>query len=193
MHQGPLLLFGLHGSRELAESVAARLEVSLAPHEEREYEDGEHKTRPLLNVRGNDAFVLHSLHGDDAQSGNDKLCRLLFFCGALKDAGAAQVTAVAPYLCYARKDRRTKPNDPIITRYVAAMFEAMGVDRLITVEVHNVAAFENAFRRPTWHIECAHFWRRISHLCCGAPMPSLSRRTPAVPNAPSSSARRWSN
>lgn len=155
MNQHPLSFFGLQGSRELAEGVASRLEVALALHEERGFEDGEHKARPLQDVRGHDAFVLHSLHGDEGESGNDKLCRLLFFCGALKDAGAAQVTAVTPYLCYARKDRRTKPNDPIITRYVAAMFEAVGVDRVIVVEVHNVAAFENAFRCPTWHIECA--------------------------------------
>ena len=65
------------------------------------------------------------------------------------------MTAVTPYLCYARKDRRTKTNDPIITRYVATLFEAIGVDRLITVEVHNLAAFENAFRIPTCHIETA--------------------------------------
>lgn len=155
MNQHPLSFFGLQGSRELADGVASRLEVAIALHEERGFEDGEHKARPLQDVRGHDAFVLHSLHGDEGESGNDKLCRLLFFCGALKDAGAAQVTAVTPYLCYARKDRRTKPNDPIITRYVAAMFEAVGVDRVIVVEVHNVAAFENAFRCPTWHIECA--------------------------------------
>src|ERR1019366_8766802 len=117
--------------------------------------DGEHKARPLHDVRGHDAFVLHSLHGDPTQSANDKLCRLLFFCGALKDAGAAQVTAVTPYLCYQRKDRRTKPRDPIITRYVAALFEAMRIDRVVTLEVHNLAAFENAFRCPTWHIESA--------------------------------------
>ncbi len=151
----PLSFFGLQGSRELAESVAGRLEVALASHEERNFEDGEHKTRPLQDVHGHDVYVLHSLHGDEHASANDKLCRLLFFCGALKDAGAARVTAAAPYLCYARKDRRTKPNDPIITRYVATMFEAVGVDRVIVVEVHNVAAFENAFRIPTWHIECA--------------------------------------
>ncbi len=162
MSHPPLTLFGLQGSRELAERVAGRLEVPLGPHEERGFEDGEHKTRPLQDVRGYDAFVLHSLHGDAGESANDKLCRLLFFCGALKDAGAACVTAVTPYLCYARKDRRTKPNDPITTRYVAAMFEAVGADRVITLEVHNVAAFENAFRCPTWHIEsgplmAAHF------------------------------------
>ncbi len=109
----------------------------------------------MANVRGHDVFVLHSLHGDAGGSSNDKLCRLLFFCGALRDAGAERVTAVTPYLCYARKDRRTKPNDPITTRYVAAMFEAVGIDRVITLEVHNVAAFENAFHCPTWHIESA--------------------------------------
>jgi ribose-phosphate pyrophosphokinase len=127
--------------------VAGRLEIALAPHEERSFEDGEHKARPLQDVRGHDVFVLHSLHGDNDESGNDKLCRQLFFCGALKDAGAAHVTAVTPYLCYARKDRRTKPNDPIITRYVAAMFESVGIDRVIVSE--------NAFRCPTWHIESA--------------------------------------
>ncbi len=155
MSRRPLTLFGLHGSRDFAEQVAHRLDLALAPHEERAFEDGEHKARPLQDVHGHDVFVLHSLHGDDRQSGNDKLCRLLFFCGALKDAGAACVTAVAPYLCYARKDRRTKTNDPVITRYVATLFEAIGVNRLATVEVHNLAAFENAFRIPTCHIETA--------------------------------------
>ncbi|HBK04480.1 MAG TPA: ribose-phosphate pyrophosphokinase [Acetobacteraceae bacterium] len=155
MNAHPLSLFGLQGSRDLAEKVAARLEVPLAEHEERNFEDGEHKTRSLQSVRGHDVFVLHALYGDASQSGNDKLCRLLFFCGALKDAGAERVTAIAPYLCYARKDRRTKSNDPIITRYVAAMFEAVGIDRMIGLEVHNVVAFENAFRCPTWHIESA--------------------------------------
>ena len=155
MNSHPLTLFGLHGSDEIARLVANRLQVTLAPVEEREFEDGEHKTRPLQDVIGHDVFVLHALNGDGKESGNDKFCRLLFFCGALRDAGATAVTAVVPYLCYARKDRRTKPHDPIVTRYVAAMFESVGVNRVMVVEVHNVAAFENAFRSPTWHIECA--------------------------------------
>jgi ribose-phosphate pyrophosphokinase len=155
MTHRPLAIFALEASRPFGERVAAHLATTLAPHEERSFEDGEHKARPLQDVRGRDVFVVHALHGDDAQSANDKLCRLLFFCGALRDSGAASVTAVTPYLCYARKDRRTKPNDPITTRYVASLFEAVGVNRVIGVEVHNVAAFENAFRCPTWHIECA--------------------------------------
>jgi len=75
-----------------------------------------------------------------------------FHC-ALKDAGAARVTAVAPYLCYARKDRRTKPNDPVITRYVASLFAAVGTDAIVTLEVHNPAAFENASIAGPWHLQ----------------------------------------
>jgi ribose-phosphate pyrophosphokinase len=155
MARHSLTLFALNGSRPFAQCVADRLGVPLAPHEEREFEDSEHKARSLQSVRGQHVFVLHSLHGDHTHSANDKLCRLLFFCGALRDAGASSVTAVTPYLCYARKDRRTKSNDPITTRYVAALFEAVGIDRVIGVEVHNVAAFENAFRCPTVHVEFA--------------------------------------
>jgi ribose-phosphate pyrophosphokinase len=141
-------LFALEGSRHLGEGVAAALDVELAAHEERPFEDGEHKSRPLFDVRDADVYVIHSLHGDREQSANDRLCRLLFFIGALRDAGAARVTALAPYLCYSRKDRRTKARDPVTTRYVATLFEAVGTSRIATIDVHNVAAFENAFRIP---------------------------------------------
>jgi ribose-phosphate pyrophosphokinase len=147
------MLFALEATRELGAKVAAALGVPLAPHEERAFEDGEHKCRPLVNVRGRDVFVLHSLYGDGRESANDKLCRLLFFIGALKDAAAARVTALVPYLCYARKDRKSKPRDPVTTRYIAALFEAVGTDRMVTLDVHNVAAYQNAFRCGTDHLE----------------------------------------
>jgi ribose-phosphate pyrophosphokinase len=148
-----LRLFVLNDSRAFGEQVSSRLAVELSPHEERDFEDGEHKARPLISVRGKNAFVIQSLHGDDRQSGNDKLCRLLFFIGALKDAAAARVTAVVPYLAYARKDRKTKPRDPVTTRYVAALFEAVGTDTVVTLDVHNLSAFQNAFRCRTEHLE----------------------------------------
>jgi len=144
-----LRLFALGATAELGAAIAQALGRPLAAHEERAFEDGEHKARPLDPVQGADVYVIQSLHGGPNQSANDKLCRLLFFIGAVKDAGAARVTAVVPYLCYARKDRRTKPNDPVTTRYVAALFEAVGTDAMVTLEVHNPAAFENAFRRRT--------------------------------------------
>src|SRR5271169_6398553 len=97
-----LTLFSLEGTREYGARVAQHLDLVLADLEERSFEDGEHKTRPLVEVRRKDVFVIHSLYGDAEQSPNDKLLRLLFFIGALKDAGAERVTAVVPYLCYAR-------------------------------------------------------------------------------------------
>jgi ribose-phosphate pyrophosphokinase len=154
----PPLLFALQGSELYAARVAQRLGCILAQHEERDYEDGEHKCRPLDPVNGRDVVVFHALYGDERQSANDKLCRLLFFCSALKDAGARQVQVVAPYLCYGRKDRRNQPQDATITRYVAAFFEASGVDRLITLDVHNPAAFDNAFRLPAWNLQCAELF-----------------------------------
>lgn len=145
----PLQLFALKATAALGNDVAAALGASLAAHEERDFEDGEHKTRPLDAVRGRDVYVVQSLHGGPAESAGDKLVRLLFFIGALTDAGAARVTALVPYLAYGRKDRRTKPHDPVNTRYVAQMFEAVRTDAIVTLEVHNPAAFENAFRIPT--------------------------------------------
>ena len=118
---GPVL-FALAETREFGAQVAEILGIPLAALEERDFEDGEHKIRPLVNVRGRDVYVLHSLHGSPGRSPNDKLCRLLFLVGTLKDAAAAQVTVIAPYLCYARKDRQTKARDPITIRYLAQLF-----------------------------------------------------------------------
>lgn len=146
-------LFALNASRGFAEGVAEALQVELGRHEEREFEDGEHKTRVLDDVAGRDVFLLHTLYGDARESVNDKLCRMLFFLGALRDAGAASLTAVIPYLCYARKDRKTQIGDPVTARYVAALFEAVGVDRVMSMDVHNLAAFQNAFRCRTEHLE----------------------------------------
>jgi len=149
MKTAQLRLFCLAASAELGAGLSAALAEPLAAHEERDFEDGEHKARPLDSVAGADVYVIQGLHSGPQQSANDKLCRLLFFIGAIKDAGAARVTAVTPYLCYARKDRRTKPNDPVTTRYIADMFESVGTDCVVTLEVHNPVAFENAFRCRT--------------------------------------------
>jgi ribose-phosphate pyrophosphokinase len=155
---GGIALFALESAKDYGRAVSCHLGIPLSPHEERDFEDGEHKTRPLESVRGKDVYVVQSLYGDARQSVNDKLCRLLFFLGALRDAAAACVTAVVPYLCYARKDRKSKPRDPVTTRYVAALFEAVGVDALVTMDVHNLAAFQNAFRIPTEQLEARNLF-----------------------------------
>jgi ribose-phosphate pyrophosphokinase len=162
MELGDIRLFALDASRTFGEKVGEALGLDLSAHEERDFEDGEHKTRSLVNVRGTDVFVVQSLYSDSRQSVNDKLCRLLFFIGALKDASAGRVTAVVPYLCYARKDRKTQSRDPVTTRYVAGLFEAVGVDCVATLDVHNLAAFQNAFRCRTEQLEARRLF--VSHL-----------------------------
>ena len=186
MSSETLLLFALNESRLLGESIASALQIRLSQHEEREFEDGEHKIRPLENVRGRHVFVVQSLHSEESVSVNDKLCRLLFFIGALKDASAKHVTAVVPYLCYARKDRKTKPRDPVTTRYIARLFEAVGVDHVLTLDIHNLQAFQNAFRCPTDHLEAKSlFAQYFSPLLVGEPLVVVSPDVGGVKRAES--------
>jgi ribose-phosphate pyrophosphokinase len=148
-----VLLFGLDPDPRFAQALAADLDQPLAPHEERRFADGECKLRPLVDPRSEDAYVVYGLQGGPQLSPHDKLCRLLMFIATLRDHGAARVSAVVPYLAYARKDRQTKPHDPLNLRYVAQLFEAVGTAQLIVLEAHNVAAYQSAFRCPTLHLE----------------------------------------
>jgi ribose-phosphate pyrophosphokinase len=178
----PLCLFALSATADLGKTIARTLGRALAAHEERSFEDGEQKVRPLDDVSGADVYVVQSLHGDPSESAHDKLCRLLFFIGALKDAGADRVTAVVPYLCYARKDRRTKPNDPVTTRYIAQLFEAIGTDCIVSLEVHNPVALENAFRRRAVALTAATLFvdyaraLKDEQLCVVSPDPGGAKR-----------------
>lgn len=147
-----MLLFSLEPDSTFALALAASLGEPLAPHEDRSFDDGEHKLRPLTSPAGHDVYAIDSLYGAPGSSPHDKLFRLLMFIATLRDHGAARVTAVVPYLAYARKDRQTKPSDPLTLRYVAQLFEAVGTAQLIVLEAHNVAAFQNAFRCPTVHL-----------------------------------------
>ncbi len=137
----------------LARAVAEHLGTTPLPVEERGFEDGEHKIRPLERVRGSDLYLVQSLYGEPGLSADEKLLRTLFLAAALRDHGAARVTLVAPYLAYARKDRRTKLRDPVSIRYLAELVEAVGIRRVVALDVHNPAAFENAFRIETVHLE----------------------------------------
>ncbi len=145
-------LFALSESRELAAGVAEHAGLSLAPLEERRFEGGEFKLRPLESVRDRRAFVLQSLAGSHDWPVTERFVRLLFLLANLQDAGAGERIAVVPYLAFARKERRTQVRDPVNTRYVAQLLEASGMTRLIALDVHNPAALDNAYRVPVDHL-----------------------------------------
>lgn len=159
-------LFALSESRDLALSIAASAGLALAALEERRFESGEFKLRPLESVRDRTALVVESLAGDPAVPTSERLVRLLFLLSGLRDAGALRRTALVPYLAFARKERRTQLRDPVNTRYVAQLLEAAGLDRLMALDVHNPAALDNAFRIPVDHLSAMpmmvdHFARRL--------------------------------
>jgi ribose-phosphate pyrophosphokinase len=137
--------------------------------------------RPLERVCGRSAYVIQSLFGDGRGSANDRLCALLFFIGALKDAGAKRITACVPYLAYARQDRHTQAGDPVTTRYVAQLFEASGVDRVVVLEVHDPAAFDNAFRCETVRLDAASSY--VSHFAADAAGHEYAVVTPDIGGA----------
>lgn len=147
-----MLLFSLDSNNGLAQAVSGQLGEPIAPIEVRRFADGEFKVRPLLDPAGADVYVLHALYGDEFASPQDKLCALLFMIGALREHGARRVTAVVPYLAYARKDRLTKAWDPLSLRYVAQLLEAVGLDQLIVLEAHNPDALQNACRCSLSHL-----------------------------------------
>lgn len=130
------------GSRRLASAVAARLGANGVVGEVERFPDGE--LRPSVpELRGVDVFVVAST-GPPA---NDHIVELLLLIDACRRAGADRVTAVVPYLAYARQDRRNGVGQAIGARVVATALGSSGADRLVAVDPHNLA-LEAAFGIP---------------------------------------------
>ena len=160
--------FALSESAGLAKQVCVEARLCLSPIEEQRFEGGEFKFRPLDSVRGRTVVVLQSLAGSDDLPVGERLMRLLLLLLGLRDAGASRRVVLLPYLTFAREDRRTQPRDPVTSRYVAQLLEAAGADQLVTLDVHNPAALDNAFRIPVDHLSAApmmvdHFAARCGH------------------------------
>lgn len=168
-------IFDLTPLHSLGKNIALAAGYPLATLETRAFKGGQHKMRPLVSVRGEDVFIVSMLHATDGMSVNDHLVRMLFFIATCRDHGAARVIAVAPWLPYARKDRVTKARDPVGSRYVAQLFEAVGTDTLVTVDVHNLSAFQNGFRCRTIHLDtCRLFSTEVTRQAGDAPITILS-------------------
>ncbi|MFI4868171.1 MAG: ribose-phosphate diphosphokinase [Steroidobacterales bacterium] len=171
-------LFGLRESQTLAAAIAHDAGLTLAALEERRFEDGEFKLRPLESVRGRSAYVLQTLAATPDAPLCERLVRFLFLINGLRDAGADPRVALVPYLAFARKERRTQLRDPVNTRYVAELFEASGVDRLIALDVHNPAALDNSFRIPVDHLTALpmfvdHFATRLARASLAIASPDI--------------------
>jgi ribose-phosphate pyrophosphokinase len=186
MESGPRtsVLFALPATQEFGAAVARCAGIELGALEARHFGGGEHKIRPLISVRDRRVFVVQSLCAQPSSesempgSVNDRLCELLFFAATVRDHGASSTCAIVPYLAYSRKDRRTKARDPVTSRYVAQLIEAVGIERVVTVDVHNPAAFDNAFRIHAEHLTTTalfarHFAQRLGQQQAAIVSPDL--------------------
>jgi ribose-phosphate pyrophosphokinase len=172
------LLLAVADDRPFAARVAELAQLPLASIEERAFEGGELKLRPLDSVRDRSVVVIASLAGNAALPAGQKLVRLCFLLSVLRDNGAMHRTALIPYLAFARKDRRTQLRDPVNTRYVATLLEAAGLDRLLAIDVHDAAAIENAYRVPFDHLSAApmfaaHLSARLQNQRCVVVSPDV--------------------
>lgn len=134
MPYGSLMVFTGNANPKLAADVVRRLGISLGSATVGRFSDGEVMVELLEHVRGKDVFVLQST----CVPTNDSLMEVMVMVDALKRASAARITAAMPYFGYARQDRRPRSARVAITaRVVADMLVGVGVDRLLTMDLHS--------------------------------------------------------
>ncbi|MCZ6458617.1 MAG: ribose-phosphate pyrophosphokinase [Gammaproteobacteria bacterium] len=129
-----LILFSGSASRPLAERVAKELRMELGRADVGRFSDGEVDVEIHENVRGRDVFLLQSTGAPT----NDNIMEIMIMADAIHRASAARVTAVIPYFGYARQDRRARSaRVPISAKVVADMLGSVGIDRMLTVDLHS--------------------------------------------------------
>ncbi|QUM83478.1 ribose-phosphate pyrophosphokinase [Moritella sp. 28] len=126
-------LFAGNATPELAQKVADRLFIQLGKAKVGRFSDGEISVEIEENVRGGDIFILQSTCAPT----NDNLMELIVMVDAMRRASAGRITAVIPYFGYARQDRRVRSSRvPITAKVVADFLSSVGVDRVLTVDLH---------------------------------------------------------
>ncbi len=128
-----LMVFTGNANPGLAVKVSEELGIPLGDITVDKFSDGEVMVELNENVRGRDVFILQSTCAPT----NDNVMELVVIADALRRASAGRITAVVPYFGYARQDRRVRSaRVPITAKVVADMMVAVGVDRVLTVDLH---------------------------------------------------------
>ena len=128
-----MMLFSGNANPLLAQKIADNLKINLGKAIVGRFSDGEIMVEIMENVRGKDVFILQST----CSPSNDNLMELMIMADALRRASATRITAVVPYFGYARQDRRVRSaRVPITAKVVADMLASVGINRLLTVDLH---------------------------------------------------------
>lgn len=118
---------------KLAQDISERLNVPLSDIVVENFANGEIRLRVNESLRGNDVFIIQSHYGDI----NEAIMEQLLMIDAAKRASARSITAVCPFLGYARQDRKSSGREPIGARLVIDMLSIAGADRIMSVDLHS--------------------------------------------------------
>lgn len=119
---------------ELANDISKILGIEISKADVGYFSDGEIRVEIEDNVRGHDTFIIQST----CTPQNKNLMELMLLADALKRSSASKITAIIPYYAYARQDRRVRSaRVPISAKVVANMFSSVGIDRVLTVDLHS--------------------------------------------------------
>lgn len=140
-------VFSLSSNEPLAEKIAEHLGVELGKLTVEKFSDGELHVSIEESIRGDEIFIIQSTSAPV----NDHLMELLILVDALRRASAGTINVVMPYYGYARQDRKARSREPITAKVVANLLENVGVDRMLTLDLH-AAQIQGFFDIPVDHL-----------------------------------------
>jgi ribose-phosphate pyrophosphokinase len=148
-----LMLVSGRANPGLAARIAAKLGVELAGMTLKTFANGEVYCRFEESVRGADVFIVQPTcsNSDTGLSANDALMELMVMIDAAVGGSAHRVIAVTPWYGYSRQDKKSAPREPISARLVARMLEAAGIDRMLTMDLHQ-GQIQGFFQKPCDHM-----------------------------------------
>src|SRR5215510_3909609 len=129
---GEIKLYAGTGSPELAQKIADYLQQKLSPRDVIQFSNENIFVKLKSSARGQDVYVIQTT----SSPVHYNLMELLIMIQTIRLDSAARITAVVPYLCYGRSDKKDQPRVPITARLVADMIEVAGADRYITMDLH---------------------------------------------------------
>ena len=147
IHGKDIKIFTANSNPKVAEEIARELGKPLGQSEVVTFSDGEISVSIKESVRGSDVFVVQST----STPVNDNMMELLIMIDAFKRASAGRITAVIPYMGYARQDRKAKARDPISAKLVADLLTVAGADRVLSMDLH-CAQIQGFFNIPVDHL-----------------------------------------
>ncbi|MDR2492787.1 MAG: ribose-phosphate pyrophosphokinase [Coriobacteriales bacterium] len=169
-----LMLFSGRSNPALADKIAVELGVSLGSIKITTFSNDEIYARYQQGVRGSDLFIVQSLSSWDKGSVNDALMELLIMTDAAKRASAHTVTAVITHFGYSRQDKKSAAREPITAKLVANMLTVAGIDRVITIDLHQ-GQIQGFFDLPVNHLTALPLFagyfqsRQLENLCVVSP------------------------